>query len=175
MNKKLLLDRLETLAHMIQNDLSMDAYWSVQVLMKEIAENEKISNIYESAKPILCVDFDGVIHSYKSGWKGVASIPDPPNTGAIEWITSTLESFDVRIFSARCNDPGGIEAMIGWFREWGLPDEAAKQLRYEPGKPSAFLVIDDRAVQFAGDFSQLRADQLRAFKPWYYGHEGWNR
>jgi hypothetical protein len=29
-------------------------------------------------KPILCLDFDGVIHSYSSGWKGADVIPDPP-------------------------------------------------------------------------------------------------
>ena len=28
------------------------------------------------AKPILCLDFDGVIHRYDSGWKGADVIPD---------------------------------------------------------------------------------------------------
>jgi hypothetical protein len=32
-------------------------------------------------KPILCLDFDGVLHSYTSGWKGAAVIPDPPVPG----------------------------------------------------------------------------------------------
>ena len=37
-------------------------------------------------KPIICLDFDGVIHSYTSGWKGAAVIPDPPVPGALEFI-----------------------------------------------------------------------------------------
>lgn len=28
--------------------------------------------------PTVSFDFDGVIHSYRSGWKGAAVIPDPP-------------------------------------------------------------------------------------------------
>ena len=31
----------------------------------------------DNRKPILCLDFDGVIHSYISGWKGADVIPDP--------------------------------------------------------------------------------------------------
>ena len=41
--------------------------------------------------PILCIDFDGVLHSYSSGWKGARNIPDPPVTGAIEWLDSLVE------------------------------------------------------------------------------------
>ena len=44
--------------------------------------------------PILCLDFDGVIHSFKSGWKGAGKIPDPPVEGAIEWIRSLLGCSD---------------------------------------------------------------------------------
>ena len=62
-------------------------------------------------KPILCLDFDGVIHSYTSGWKGADVIPDPPVDGALDFLERASAHFDVQIFSSRSNQPGGIEAM----------------------------------------------------------------
>lgn len=64
-----------------------------------------------SKKPILCLDFDGVIHSYTSGWQGADVIPDPPVPGALEFIVKALERFEVHIFSSRSNQPGGQRAM----------------------------------------------------------------
>ena len=40
--------------------------------------------------PILAIDFDGVLHSYSSGWKGSRNIPDPPVDGAIEWLNGLV-------------------------------------------------------------------------------------
>ena len=65
-------------------------------------------------KPILCLDFDGVIHSYKSGWKGETIIYDPPVDGALDFIQAALEHFRVMIYSSRSSSPGGIMAMKTW-------------------------------------------------------------
>jgi hypothetical protein len=62
-------------------------------------------------KPILCLDFDGVIHSYTSGWQGAAIIPDQPVEGALNFIYRATDHFRVAIFSSRSNQPGGVDAM----------------------------------------------------------------
>ncbi len=62
-------------------------------------------------KQILCLDFDGVIHSYASGWKGASVIPDPPVPGALEFIVAALDHFAVNIHSSRSHQWGGRRAM----------------------------------------------------------------
>lgn len=133
----------------------------------------KITNQGTATKKTVLIDFDGVIHSYKSGWKGVDVIPDPPLPGAIEWLCRMMELFDARIFSARCNDPAGVAAMRSWLGAHGMPLSYLALLKFEPGKPSAHLIIDDRAMPFAGEFPVMKA--VRDFTPWYYGEDGWNR
>jgi hypothetical protein len=122
-------------------------------------------------KPILCLDFDGVIHSYASGWKGAAIIPDPPVNGAIAFMLAALDHFDVCIFSSRSNQPGGLSAMRNWLQEhagtcW-YPSPAGQGLedvRFVTEKPSAMVTIDDRALTFDGTWPAI--DRLKEFKPW---------
>jgi hypothetical protein len=122
-------------------------------------------------KPILCLDFDGVIHSYASGWKGADVISDPPVEGAIEFMLKALDKFDVVIFSSRSNQKNGIMAMRFWLKKhagivWhespcgpGLED-----VRFVTEKPPALVTIDDRAITFTGAWPNI--DELLAFKPW---------
>ena len=62
-------------------------------------------------KPILCVDFDGVIHSYISGWNGARNIPDPPIRGALEFLVLATKYFEVNIYSSRSRYFGARRAM----------------------------------------------------------------
>lgn len=122
-------------------------------------------------KPILCLDFDGVLHSYTSGWKGADVIPDPPVPGAMQFIQGAADFFTVAIYSSRSHQPGGIEAMQRWLLRHMmdvLGDADGNWLHtiieWPTEKPPAFLTIDDRALQFTGKWP-MPADLLD-FKPW---------
>ena len=124
------------------------------------------------SKPILCLDFDGVIHSYSSGWKGADVIPDPPVDGAIPFIYIALGHFRVAIFSSRSHQPGGLEAMQRWLIRYEAqhPDahlwhaDWTAEIEWPTEKPPAFLTIDDRALTFTGEWPEI--ETLLAFKPW---------
>ena len=125
-------------------------------------------------KPILCVDFDGVIHSYTSPWVDEATILDPPVPGALKWLWKAIEWFDVQIYSSRSKNPEGIAAMKDWLQihaihHWGDIDFAREfvgALSFPTQKPAAFLTIDDRAIAFEGDWNELNPADLLDFKPW---------
>lgn len=122
-------------------------------------------------KPILCLDFDGVIHSYTSGWKGADVIPDPPVDGAIAFMLGALREFDVVIFSSRSNQAGGLSAMQDWLQHhagqcwYESPDgPGLESVRFVIEKPPALVTIDDRALTFDGTWPSF--DSLKNFKPW---------
>ena len=84
----------------------------------------------------ICFDFDGVLHSYTSGWQGIDVIPDAPVTGAVPMLYHYLESFSLAIFSARSSQPEGRRAMKDWLTKH---DEAFRQ---EPdGEPTCYPVV----------------------------------
>jgi len=114
-------------------------------------------------KKTLCLDFDGVIHSYTSGWQGADVIPDPPVPGAIEFIRKALETFKVVIYSSRSHELGGITAMKNWLEEYADLD-LVDALDFPTYKPSAFITIDDRALTFNGTWPDMKT--LLDFQPW---------
>ena len=126
-------------------------------------------------KPILCLDFDGVVHSYTSGWKGVDKIPDPPVEGVFEFILMASTLFEIKIFSSRSAQREGRVAMENWFIHYGtLWDEKNQivegeypKVDFPEHKPAAFISIDDRVVLFKGEWPNVF--DLRKFKPWHQG------
>lgn len=114
----------------------------------------------------LCVDFDGVIHSYNSPWVDAVTIPDAPVKGSFEWIEAMLPFYEVAIYSSRSKTPGGINAMIEWFTRNGLPPHVMTKLTFPAEKPAAVLYIDDRAWQFNGPGTLPTRADIEGYKPW---------
>jgi len=127
--------------------------------------------------PILCLDFDGVLHSYISGWTGVWNICDKPVEGAIEWLKSILGApddvgmgpryldFKIYIYSSRSKYPFGPWAMKKWLIKHGMTKYEVELIHFPLFKPPAFLTIDDRAMCFTGHFPDT--GELLKFTPWY--------
>lgn len=123
-------------------------------------------------KPILCLDFDGVLHLYSSGWKGAACIPDPPVPGAMAFLVEAVEHFMVSVFSSRSAQQFGVLAMQDWLRDrlaehlnsWMAAADLVKRIDFPLSKPAAFVTLDDRAINFAGTFPPI--ESLKAFRPW---------
>jgi hypothetical protein len=119
-------------------------------------------------RPILCLDFDGVCHSYTSGWQGAASIPDPPVDGMWEFLEQAIDVFEIHIFSSRTHQHGGKQAMFQWFLKWADTDKRqgiSTMLLFPLEKPSALVTLDDRGILFTGTWPNV--EELRKFKPWY--------
>jgi hypothetical protein len=125
------------------------------------------------SKPILCLDFDGVLHSYTSGWKGADIVPDPAVDGAMRFIWDASEHFKISVFSSRSNQRGGKAAMQEWLyrnfiAHWSADltraDAIYAEIEWPSEKPAAFITIDDRALTFEGEWGNPK--DLLAFKPW---------
>lgn len=112
-------------------------------------------------KQTVVFDFDGVIHSYTSGWKGVEVIPDPPVPGIKEAIDDIRAAgYEVVVVSTRCADPEGMIAVFQYLKRNGIEvDDIRKE------KPPAIVYIDDRAICFDGNPTTLLG-KIQNFKPW---------
>ena len=130
----------------------------------------------EKFKPTICVDFDGVIHSYERGWQDGA-IYGTVVPGFFEWVERAAAHFRLVVYSSRSRDLEQCRAMQVWLVDrWQERHSADPQpylslfhlIEFAHQKPAAWLTIDDRAIRFDGDWSapELQPDAILAFKPW---------
>ena len=125
-------------------------------------------------KFILCLDFDGVIHRYDSGWRGVSVIPDPPVDGAADFLREAAARFKICIYSSRSKSLRGRRAMRRFMRtHFHIPltfspdhtsDFLDEEISYPWFKPPAMVTLDDRAMTFTGKWPTMR--ELEDFSPW---------
>ena len=113
-------------------------------------------------KQTVVFDFDGVIHSYKSGWQGPTTISDEPVKGIKEAIAKIRNAgYEVVVVSTRCESIEGQKSISEYLEKHGIEvDRIMKE------KPPAIVYIDDRAICFDGKSDKL-LERIEQFKPWY--------
>jgi hypothetical protein len=148
-----------------------------------------------SNKLKIVLDFDGVIHSYSSGWTSAANIPDPPVDGAIEWMADAQSrGHKLMIQSMRTADENylveigvtgdgqpkytlnrkrglAIDAIKQWLIRWsgelGVTLDVEK-ITFPFGKAFFDIYIDDRGYRAEGPCSLPDLKTLKNYsQPWF--------
>lgn len=117
----------------------------------------------------LCVDFDGVIHSYEKGWQG-GEIYGRVTDGFWAWVKEVAPHFTLVIYSSRSKKRDGRLAMKAWLKtQWKAAGHKGRMpvFIYASEKPPAWLTIDDRALCFNGRWDEMSLERLQRFRPWH--------
>lgn len=106
---------------------------------------------FEQNKPIIAVDFDGVIHNAHSGW-GNGTCYGNPIDGSIDSIKQLSTKYDIILFTAKVkkNRPlvdgkTGLDLVKEWLKHHNIL-HLIKEITCE--KPIAELYIDDNGYRF---------------------------
>lgn len=104
-------------------------------------------------KKTICVDFDGVLNEYDGYEEGDLG---EPLTGSKEFIKELRRKYKVVILTSRQK-----EQVIDWLNNNGFPS-----MKVTNRKVPAVAYIDDRAIQFNGNYKKV-ISQLKNFKPYW--------
>lgn len=149
------------------NGVWLEGVCPVETIRETLAEKMGITEpedpypyetLRTSDKPLLSLDFDGVLHRYSRGYQD-GTIYDDPAPGAREFCHLAQKHFLLVVHSARARTPAGRAEMRAWFKEHGFPE-----MPIDAEKPPAFLHLDDRAMTFTGTFPD--PGDLLLFKHW---------
>lgn len=117
--------------------------------------------INEQPPRTIAIDFDGVIHSYTSGWTGFDPI-DPPVVGARAAIAAMRAmGFQVIVFSCRAHDYRGLAGIVLWLHKHEITVD-----NVTAAKPHAEIYVDDRGWRFTGDWEEIVGLARAIPRPW---------
>ena len=103
-------------------------------------------------KKTICVGFDGVLNEYGYEERDLGE----PLTGSKEFIKELRKKYKVVILTSRPK-----EQVIHWLNNNGFPS-----MKVTNRKVPAVAYIDDRAIQFNGNYKKV-ISQLKNFKPYW--------
>lgn len=126
----------------------------------------------------VAVDFDGVLHQWDGEWRGHHVIQGQPIPGAIEWLHTVLQTYDVFIFTTRAATFRGRYAIRLWLREHALdgwddtwhdgPILGLRRVLVTNRKRRALIYVDDRSFRFDG-INYPSINRIRSLRPWWKG------
>jgi len=120
----------------------------------------------EIKKPrIVAFDFDGVIASY-NGFIAKDNVKEPH----VE-VLKAIETLKKRGYKILIHSTRGDKFLQKYCEEFSIPfDYINRHLDHEgenPGKPIAFVYVDDRAVCYKGQTSEELVSEIINFKPYW--------
>jgi hypothetical protein len=128
-------------------------------------KDNKLVDLLKTDTKIIAIDFDGVINSYKGGWKGPTVVDDPVSS-AIESINTLLgQGYKVVIYSTRAQTEEGLNTIREYLLKHGGNPTMVEGIEITDKKPIAHVYIDDRAITFNGDWKET-LKQIEEFRPW---------
>ncbi|MBP7211978.1 hypothetical protein KBA27_04005 [bacterium] len=107
-------------------------------------------------KKVLLIDLDGVLNEYRGDFD--KDFIPPIKSGAKDFIKELAKTYELRLFTTRNN-----LLASKWLVENKL-DEFFTEVTDK--KELAWLQIDDRCVNFDGNYEHL-LKSIEKFKPWY--------
>lgn len=107
-------------------------------------------------KKTILIDLDGVLNMY-DGQYNENNIPQIKD-GALEFLQEISKEYEIKIFSSR-----NPEIAAKWITENKLSEYIANITNI---KEPCFLLIDDRCINFNGDYVDL-IQSIKNFKVWY--------
>lgn len=104
---------------------------------------------------ILLIDLDGVLNTYNGNYS--ESEIAPPREGVNEFLKAISQTYKIEIFTVRDK-----KSTQKWLEKYNLSQFISNITNVK--NPRASIIIDDRALQFKGDFQQTLQD-ITNFKP----------
>ena len=107
-------------------------------------------------KKTILIDLDGVLNTYRGEYK--ENYIYPIADGATEFIKDISKNYRVVIFTS---------GNLLYASKWVIDNELEKYIANVTNvKEPSFLIIDDRSINFNGNFQELK-EKIDNFKVWY--------
>ena len=107
-------------------------------------------------KKTILIDLDGVLNNYTGNFD--KDFIPPIKDGAVEFLKELSKNFELKLFTTR-NKILATKWLIDNNIDFYFTDITNT-------KDLAWLYIDDRCINFDGNFKNL-ANSVNLFKPWY--------